>query len=55
MDLMENGLKLDDIFDKYPENSDQRMIGDFWFKLVEFNAMLLKKAEKHLKKIYKNY
>ena len=30
------------------------MIGDFQFKLVEYNAMLLKKAEKQLKKIYKN-
>ena len=51
---MENGLKLDDIFDNYPEKSDQRMIGDFWFKLVEYNAMLLKKADKQLQKKYKN-
>ena len=49
---MENGLKLDDIFDKYPEKSDQRMIGDFWFKLVEYNDMLLKKADRQLQKKY---
>ena len=48
MDLMEIGLKLNDIFDKYPEKSDQRMIGDFWFKSILKNAMLLTKADKQL-------
>ena len=49
MDQMENGLKLIEVFDKYPQKSDQRMIAEFWVKLEEYERMLQKKEQRMFK------
>lgn len=54
IDQMESGLKLIEVFDCYPKPSDQKMIGEFWGKLEEYERMLLKKKERNLEIKYKN-
>lgn len=43
-------MKLDEILAQYPGTTDQRMIADFYRNLEDYERMLLKKAERKLKK-----